>query len=108
MKPCDMEIFCTTAPCGFPCSPATDTECCSAQRTDWRPAIFINWSRNTKPDAGGCCMSDALVRYLIGTCLIFCAGALNYLGEPIFSLIPAAAGVYILGALLLEKIREVK
>jgi len=53
-------------------------------------------------------MSDTLVRYLVGTCLIFCAGALNYLGEPIFSLIPATAGVFVLGALLLEKIREIK
>ena len=53
-------------------------------------------------------MSDTLIRYLIGTCLIFCACALIYLGEPLCSLMPAAAGLYILGALLLEKIREIK
>jgi hypothetical protein len=53
-------------------------------------------------------MNDTLVRYLIGTCLLFCALALIYLGEPLCSLMPAAAGLYILGALLLEKIREIK
>ena len=53
-------------------------------------------------------MSDALVRYLVGTCLIFCGCALIYLGEPLCSLMPSAAGVYVLGALLLEKIREVR
>ena len=52
-------------------------------------------------------MSDTL-RYLIGTCLIFCSWTLMYLGEPLCSLMPAAAGFYILGALLLEKIREIK
>ena len=53
-------------------------------------------------------MSDTLMRYVIGTCLIFCAGSLAYLGEPTWSLLPATAGVYVLGALLLEKIREIK
>ena len=53
-------------------------------------------------------MSDTLVRYLVGTCLIFCGCALIYLREPLCSLMPSAAGFYILGALLLEKIREIK
>ncbi len=53
-------------------------------------------------------MSDTLVRYLIGTGLIFCACALIYLGAPLCSLMLSAAGVYVLGALLLEKIREIK
>ena len=53
-------------------------------------------------------MSDTLMRYVIGTCFIFCAGALNYLGATTVSLIPAMVGVYVLGALLLDKIREIK
>jgi hypothetical protein len=53
-------------------------------------------------------MSNTLMRYLTGTALIFCAGALAYLGAPIWSLLPATSGVYVLGALLLEKIREIK
>ena len=53
-------------------------------------------------------MNDTFMRYVIGSCLIFCAGTLDYLGASMWSLLPATAGVYVLGALLLEKIREIK
>jgi len=53
-------------------------------------------------------MNDTATRYLTGTGFMICAGCLNYLGQSVFSIIPAVAGVVVLGSLLLDKIREGK
>ena len=53
-------------------------------------------------------MRDIFQRYALGTLFLFCACAQIYLGQPVWSILPAAAGLYILGALLLDLIREGK
>ena len=45
-------------------------------------------------------MNEQLQRFLVGLGLAFCAGALVYVGEPVWSLLPAVAAVYVAGSLL--------
>ena len=49
-------------------------------------------------------MSEDIQRYLIGGGLAGMAAVLAFLGEPVWSCLPAAAAVYVLGALLYEKL----
>lgn len=51
-------------------------------------------------------MSEILTRYLVGSTFAGVSMLLNYAGSPIFSLIPAAVSVYILGSLLLDVWKE--
>jgi hypothetical protein len=51
-------------------------------------------------------MSDTLQRGLISAGFAFIAGCLVYLGEPVWSLIPAAVAVYMAGSLFWEVWRK--
>jgi len=51
-------------------------------------------------------MSDILQRWLISVGFAFIAGCLVYLGEPVWSLIPAAVAVYMAGSLFWEVWRK--
>lgn len=53
-------------------------------------------------------MNSDLDRYLTGSLLIFSAICLIYLGENAWSCVPSVAGIYILGSLLWEKIKEIR
>ena len=53
-------------------------------------------------------MNDDLMRYLTGTGFVAIAFLLARLGEDLWSVLPATAGVYILGSMLWEKIKEIK
>ena len=53
-------------------------------------------------------MNEQLQRGLISAGLAFCAGALVYVGEPVWSLLPAAAAVYVAGSLLWDAYKEKK
>lgn len=47
-------------------------------------------------------MNENLKRYLTGTGFVFCAICLDFLGEPVLSLLSAIVGLYMVGSLLLE------
>ena len=49
-------------------------------------------------------MNERTMRYLTGVCFTGIAACLLYAGEPVWSLLPAVAGFYVLGSLLYEKI----
>ncbi len=49
-------------------------------------------------------MNDDTKRYLAGGGFAGIAATLLYLGEPVWSLFPATAAVYILGSLLYERL----
>jgi hypothetical protein len=51
-------------------------------------------------------MNEQLQRFLVGFGLAFCAGALVYVGEPVWSLLPAVAAVYVAGSLLWDVYKE--
>lgn len=52
-------------------------------------------------------MNDDLRSYLTGTGFVLCSFLLDCLKEPVWSLVSAVVGVYILGSLLLKLIREI-
>ena len=53
-------------------------------------------------------MSDTLQRWLISAGFGIIAGCLVYLGEPVWSLLPAVAAVYVAGSLLWDVYKEKK
>jgi len=53
-------------------------------------------------------MNEQLQRFLVGFGFAFCAGALIYVGEPVWSLLPAVAAVYVAGSLLWDVYKEKK
>ena len=53
-------------------------------------------------------MNEQLQRFLVGLGLAFCAGALVYVGESVWSLLPAVSAVYVAGSLLWDVYKEKK
>lgn len=51
-------------------------------------------------------MNDFLWRAGLGVCFTICAWGLVHIGQPIPAVLPAGAGVYILGSVLLDALRR--